>query len=135
MLHIHHLLTGYGESDAEYGSDDEFGRSHPLLQFSNVHLKYRFEGGARLVSRVYFYVIYGFSRALGLVEWLAFFSYSWAIFEAWDGFVMSLRLVLDCLCVSFYTGPTELSPTSRSFLSLADMEQIILIPQSPGGIV
>jgi len=23
MLHIHHLLTGYGESDAEYGSDDE----------------------------------------------------------------------------------------------------------------
>jgi len=96
---------------------------------------YRFEGGARLVSRVYFYVIYGFSRALGLVEWLAFFSYSWAIFEAWDGFVTSLRLALDCVCVSFYTGPTELSPTSRSFLSLADMEQIILIPQSPGGIV
>lgn len=65
MLHIHHLFR----SDADYGSDDGLGISHPsFLQFSNVHLKCRFEGGARLVSRVYLYVIYGFSRALGLVE-------------------------------------------------------------------
>ena len=86
------------------------------LQFSYVHLNYRFKGGAHLVSRVYLYVIYGFIRALGLVEWLAFFSYSWAVSDAYDGFVMKLRLAPDCVCVSFYIGPTELSPTSLSCL-------------------